>query len=237
MADKHTTALKAKPREPDGSRSARRLRRQGEVPGVIYGGGEQPVAFAVNARELRHALAHSGAVLDLQLEGGSSTPVVLKELTTHPVHGAAIHIDLVRVRLDQAIQAPVAIELLGTEEAVGVREGGVLEQPLREVIIEALPTEIPDVIQHDIGEMDVNDTITLAAVKAPAGVTIITDPESVLATITPPRLQLEPETEIETETGVVGEGEEGAEGEGEAGAEGEAAADGESGGGDSEASE
>ncbi len=84
MADQHTTALKAKPREPAGSRSARRLRREGEVPGVIYGGGEDPVAFAVNARELRRALAHSGAVLDLQMEGGTSTPVVLKELTTHP---------------------------------------------------------------------------------------------------------------------------------------------------------
>ncbi len=110
-----------------------------------------------------------------------------------------------RVRLDQAIQAPVLIELTGAEDAIGVREGGVLEQPLREVIVEALPTEIPDSLSHDISEMDVNDTITLEAVRAPAGVTIITEADTVLATITPPRLQLE-EDEIETETEVVGEG-------------------------------
>jgi large subunit ribosomal protein L25 len=208
------------------------------VPGVVYGGGEDPVAFAINARELRHVLADAGALLDFHLDGGKGTPVVLKELTRHPVSGEAVHIDLLRVRLDRPIQAPVLIELTGTEDAVGVKEGGVLEQPLREVIVEALPAEIPDALHHDISEMNVNDTITLEVVKAPAGVTIITDPESVLATITPPRLQVEEETEIETETELVGEGEEGAEGEG---AEGEAA-EGESGGseesgGDAEASE
>lgn len=233
MADRSTTALQAKRREPSGSRSARRLRREGDVPGVLYGGGEDPVSFAVNARELRHALADAGAVLDLHLEGGKGTPVVLKELIRHPVSGEAVHLDLLRVRLDRPIQAPVQIELTGTEEAIGVREGGILEQPLREVTVEALPGDIPDVIQHDVSEMNVNDTITLEVVTAPTGVTIVTDPESVLATITPPRLQVEAETEIETETEVVGEG--GEEAEGEAGAEGEA----ESGeaGGEAEASE
>jgi large subunit ribosomal protein L25 len=149
------------------------------------------------------------------------------------VNGEAVHIDLLRVRLDVAIQSPVVIELTGTEDAVGVREGGILEQPLREVIVEALPGDIPDLIQHDVSEMNVNDTITLEAVQVPAGITFVTDPESVLATITPPRLQAEEETEIETETAVVGEGEDGAEAAGEAGAEGEA---GEA-GGEAEASE
>ncbi len=233
MADQSTTALQAKQREPDGSRSARRLRRQGDVPGVIYGGGEDPVPFKVNARELRHALIDAHALLDFQLDGGKGTPVVLKELTRHPVSGEAVHIDLLRVRLDQPIQAPVVIELTGTEEAIGVREGGILEQPLREVIVEALPAEIPDSIQYDVSEMDVNDTVTLAVVKAPAGVTFVTDPDSVLATITPPRLQVEEETEIETETELVGE--EGAEGE--AGEEGEAGGEGGEAGGEADASE
>ncbi|HET9720300.1 MAG TPA: 50S ribosomal protein L25 [Solirubrobacteraceae bacterium] len=233
MADRSSTALQAKRREPSGSRSARRLRREGNVPGVLYGGGEDPVSFAVNARELRHALADAGAVLDLHLEDAAGTPVVLKELTRHPVSGEPVHIDLLRVRLDRPIQAPVLLELTGSEEAIGVREGGILEQPLREVTVEALPGDIPDVIQHDVSEMNVNDTITLAAVQAPARVTIVTDPESVLATITPPRLQVEAETEIETETEVVGEGEDAAEGEAAGGAEGEA---GEA-GGEAEASE
>jgi large subunit ribosomal protein L25 len=235
MADQSNTAIQAKRREPSGSRSARRLRREGEVPGVVYGGGEDPVAFAVNARELRHALADAHALLDFQLDGGKGTPVVLKELTRHPVSGAAVHLDLLRVRLDRPIQAPVVLELTGTEEAVGVREGGILEQPLREVIVEALPAEIPDVIQYDVSQMNVNDTVTLEVVKAPAGVTFVTDPETVLATITPPRLQVEEETEIETETELVGEGEAGAEGE--AGEEGGAGGEGGEAGGEAEASE
>ncbi|HWD65957.1 MAG TPA: 50S ribosomal protein L25 [Solirubrobacteraceae bacterium] len=234
MATRSSTVLQAQRREPSGSRSARRLRREGNVPGVLYGGGEDPVAFAVNARDLRHALAEAGSVLDLQIADAGGTPAVLKELVRHPVNGEAVHIDLLRVRLDVAIQAPVLIELTGIEAAIGVREGGILEQPLREVIVEALPGDIPDVIQHDVSEMNINDTITLEAVQVPAGITFVTDPESVVATITPPRLQAEEDTEIETETGVVGEGEDGAEAEGEAGgAEGEA---GEA-GGEAEASE
>lgn len=236
MADHSTTALQAKQREPSGSRSARRLRRAGDVPGVVYGGGQDPVAFAVNARQLRHALADAHALLDFQLDGGKGTPVVLKELTRHPVSGEAVHIDLLRVRLDQPIQAPVLLELTGVEEAVGVREGGILEQPLREVVVEALPAEIPDSIQYDVSQMNVNDTVTLEVVKAPAGVTFVTDPDTVLATITPPRLQAEEETAIETETELVGEGEAAEEGEG-AGGEGESAGGEQSGGGDSEASE
>src|SRR5690349_9153461 len=99
MATTATTALSVEPREPGGSRSARRLRRSGQVPGVIYGGGEDPVSFQIDARELRNALAHAGAVLDLQI-GGSSSPVVLKEQTRHPVTGETLHVDLLRVRLD-----------------------------------------------------------------------------------------------------------------------------------------
>jgi large subunit ribosomal protein L25 len=233
MADQSTTALQAKQREPSGSRAARRLRRAGDVPGVVYGGGEDPVAFAVNARELRHALTDAHALLDFRLDGGKGTPVVLKELTRHPVSGETVHIDLLRVRLDQPIQAPVLLELTGVEEAVGVREGGILEQPLREVVVEALPAEIPDSIEYDVSQMNVNDTVTLEVVKAPAGVTFVTDPDTVLATITPPRLQAEEETAIETETELVGQGK---EGEG-AGGEGEPAGGEQSGGGDSEASE
>ena len=232
MADQSSTALQAKLREPSGSRSARRLRREGAVPGVVYGGGEDPLSFFVNARELRHVLADAHAVLDLELDGKKATPVVLKELIRHPVSGEAVHLDLLRVRLDQPIQAPVLVELTGTEDAIRVKEGGILEQPLREVIVEALPATIPDSLQYDVTEMNVNDTVTLEVLTAPAGVTIITDPETVLATITPPRLQVE-EEEIETETELVGE--EGAEGEGEEGAEGESAAETEgSGGGDSD---
>ncbi len=206
MAGTQSTALSVALRDPEGSRAARRLRREGNVPGVVYGGGDEPVAFKVDARLLRLALAHSGAVLDLSIDGAAATPVVIKELTRHPVSGATIHIDLLRVRLDQAIQATVVLELIGADSAPGVREGGVLEHVTREVTIEALPTDIPDTVQHDVSEMVIGDTLMLDALRAPQGVTLLGDPETVIATLTPPRLQTEGEVEIEEETELVAEG-------------------------------
>jgi large subunit ribosomal protein L25 len=211
MAQKQSTALKVTAREPSGSRSARRLRREGQIPGVVYGGGDEPVAFEIQARELRLALANAGAVLDLEVDGGASSPVVVKDLDRHPVSGHTVHIDLLRVRLDQKIEATVILELTGTDDAPGVKEGGVLELVTRELTIEALPNDIPDSLSHDVSEMVIGDTLTLEALSAPAGVELIDDPETVIATLTPPRLQVEEEEEIEAETGVVGEGEEGAE--------------------------
>jgi large subunit ribosomal protein L25 len=190
------------------------------VPGVVYGGGDEPVAFAIDARLLRQALAHAGAVIELSFEGSGGGPVVLKELVRHPVTGETVHLDLLRVRLDQAIHATVVIDLTGAEESPGVKEGGVLEQVTREVTIEALPNDIPDSIPYDVSATVIGDTITVAAVTMPAGVTLVDDPETVLMTLTPPRLQIEEEPEIEEETGLVGEGEAGAEGEGEEAAEG-----------------
>jgi large subunit ribosomal protein L25 len=220
MAGSSSTALPVTKREPAGSRAARRLRRDGVVLGVVYGGGDDPVSFQVESRQLRQALAHAGAVLDLSIDGAASTPVVLKELIRHPVSGATMHLDLLRVRLDVAIQATVVLELVGTEDAPGVKEGGVLEHVTRELTIEALPNDIPDTIQHDVSEMVIGDTLTLAAITAPGAVKLLDDPETVVATLTPPRLQLEEEAEIEQETELVGEdGEAAPAGEAEAGAE------------------
>lgn len=216
MAVTDTTALTVAPRQPAGSRAARRLRREGLIPGVVYGGGDEPISFQVDARTLRQALAHAGAVLELTIEGGKTSPVVIKEHVRHPVSGDTEHIDFLRVRLDVEIQATVVLELIGTEDAPGVKEGGVLEHVTRELTIEALPGDIPDTIQHDVSEMVIGDTLTLEAVRAPANVKLLDDPELVVATLTPPRLQVEEEEGIEEETELVGE-------EGEAPAEGEEA--------------
>jgi len=210
------TRLDVSARTPDGSRTARRLRGEGLVPGVLYGHGD-PVNFAVEARALRNALAASGAVLEVSLDGASPTPAVLKEAQRHPVRGDTIHVDLIRVRLDQPIQASVAVELLGVEEAPGVRDGGVLEHVTHTIQVEALPTAIPESISHDVSEMVIGDTLLLSALDAPEGVTLLGDlDEIVIATLSPPRLRLEDEEEIEQETELVGEG--GAEASAEEGA-------------------
>jgi large subunit ribosomal protein L25 len=218
MPDQTTTQLGVRTRPPCGSRAARRVRRGGRVPGVLYGGGEESLSFDVDARELRLALARAGAVLDLSVDGAKPTPVVLKEAQRHPVRGETIHVDLLRVRLDRPIHAVVALELTDLDGSPGIREGGVLEQITRELNVEALPTAIPESIAHSIAEMKIGDTLTLAAVAPPAGVTLLDAlEETVLATVTPPRLQTEAASEIEAETEVVGEAEK-AEG-GEAAAE------------------
>jgi large subunit ribosomal protein L25 len=208
MADQSSTVLLATRRDPAGSRDARRLRRTGLVPGVVYGGDGEPVSFSVNARELRQALANAGAVLDLQIEGEAGTPVVLKELIRHPVSGATTHIDLLRVRLDVKIQSQVTVELTGTEDAPGVKQGGILEHVLREVTVEALPTAIPDSLPLDISELDVGNSISVSAIAAPAGVEIVSDPDATVVTITASRAsRAGGADELETETEVVGEGE------------------------------
>ena len=228
MATAQGTALAVEPREPQGSRTARRLRRTGKVPGVVYGGGEDPISFQVDARELRLALAHGGAVLELSIDGGTGAPVVVKQLDRHPVTGATEHLDLLRVRLDVKITSTTVIELVGADDAPGVKEGGVLEQVTREISIEALPNDIPDMIELDVSHVVIGDTLNVEAVRAPSGVTILTEPEAVVATVTPPKLQLEEEPEIEEETELV-EGEEAPEGEAEAEA-GEGEGGGEGGG-------
>ena len=212
-----TTSLSLNARTPEGSRSVRRLRRQGLVPGVIYGGDGTPEHFSVDARILRNTLAHSGAILEASIDGGAGAPVLVKDLQRHPVRGHAMHVDLLRVNMAETIHTTVVLELTGVDEAPGVVEGGVLSQETREVNIEALPGDIPDVILHDVSDMVMNATLTLSAITAPAGVTLLDDPdETLIATITPPTL--EPvEEEIETETELVG-GEPGEAAEGEEGA-------------------
>jgi large subunit ribosomal protein L25 len=236
MAQDRAT-LKVSHRDTFGSRATRRLRRDGFVPGVVYGHGGEARPFQVPSRELRHILSEGHTLLDLELDGSKAVPVVIKEQQHHPLRGDVLHLDCLEVRLDEEIESEVAIELEGADQAPGVREGGVLEHVTREVTVEALPTEIPERITVDVSEMDINDTINLASVTIPSGVKLIADePEEItIATLSPPRIEEEPEPEVEEEAELVGEGEEVPEGEeapeGEPEREGEAPED-EGGGGE-----
>jgi large subunit ribosomal protein L25 len=199
-----TTKLSITPREPEGSRATRRLRRTGRVPGILYGGSGEPLTFSVDARELRHALAATGAVLEV-VDEGSATPAILKSAQYHPVRGETMHVDLLRVSLDVAIHAVVPLERTGGEDSPGVKEGGVLEQITRELNIEALPTSIPESITYDVSGLEINDTVTLAQVPMPDGIVLLDDAEeTVVATLTPPRVETEGD-ELEEETERVGE--------------------------------
>jgi large subunit ribosomal protein L25 len=216
-----------------GSAESRRLRRQGLIPGVLYG-RERPVAITIPERDLRAALTTKGglnAVLDVVVDGGKEHSSVLKDYQQDPVRGLITHVDLQEVRLDQPIHTTVPLHLVG--EAAGTKEGGVLSQVTNELNVEALPMEVPEHIDVDVSEMHIGDTLRLATLQLPAAVTLLDDPETVIATVTQPTRVEEPEPEegaeeeaAEGEEPEAEAGEEAAAGEGEAGSDEPAATEG-----------
>jgi large subunit ribosomal protein L25 len=176
-----------------GSAESRRLRRQGLIPGVLYG-REAPVAIAVEERALRSALtgdAGTNAVLDVVVDGGSSHASVLKEYQQDPVRGFITHVDLQEVRLDQPIHSTVPVHLVG--EAAGAKEGGVLQQSVTEITVEALPLEVPASVDFDVSGLHIGESAHLSDIVLPDGVTLVDDAESVLASVTQPTRVEEPE--------------------------------------------
>jgi large subunit ribosomal protein L25 len=226
MADEKRPILSAQERPERGTRATKRMRREGLVPGVVYGGSDgASVTFKVDSRVLRQVLVDGSALIDLEV-GGKKRPVIVKDQQLHPVREEIIHIDLLEVRLDEKIQTIVAVHVEGSEEAPGVKEGGVLEQVSHQLNIEALPTAIPDAIVVDASSMEIAATMHLSELDPPEGAEFLDDlDETIIATVVVPTEVEEPE-EIEEETELVGE-----EAEAEAGAEGatgdEAAAQGE----------
>jgi large subunit ribosomal protein L25 len=220
--------LEVKERDRLGSRESRRLRKQGLIPGVLYRAGDDPHPFTVPERALRRVLTGSGGlhtILDVVIDGdGKPHPSILKDYQQDPLRGTLTHIDLHEVRLDRPIQASVVVQLVG--EPVGVREGGVLSQVSREINVEALPMEIPEHLEVDVSGMALGDTLRADALPTIEGVAYLDDPEeTVLATVTLPTREVEPEPEEaeEGEEGVEGEGEEAPEGAADEPAGGDAA--------------
>jgi large subunit ribosomal protein L25 len=213
-----------------GSRVSRRLRREGLIPGVLYGKGDTR-AIAVPERRLRAALTGPSGmhgIVDVVLEGQTTEHhAVLKDYQQHPIRGTITHVDFHEVRLDQPIQTAVAVRLVG--EAAGTKAGGVLTLVARELNVEALPMEIPEHVDVDVSAMEIGDTLRLAEVATIEGVTFLDDlDETVIANVAAPRTQEELE---ELEAPAEGEAEEAAEGEApeEAAAESEEAPAGDAG--------
>jgi large subunit ribosomal protein L25 len=219
MAEGQRPTLEVDTRSERGTRATRRLRRQGLVPGVVYGGTgqEDAVSFKVDGRTLRHVLVDGSALIDLKVDG-KTLPVIVKDRQLDPVRDELIHIDLLEVRLDEKIQTTVGVQIEGADDAPGIKEGGVLEHVTHQLNIEALPTAIPEAIVVDVSGMEIAATMHLSEITAPEGVEFLDDlEETIIATVVVPTEVEEPE-EIEEETELVGE-----EGEVVEGEEGEAA--------------
>jgi large subunit ribosomal protein L25 len=192
--------LQVRDRSSLGSRSSRRLRKEGLIPGVLYGRGNTPHAIAVPERELRRVLTGSGglhAIIDVVLEGQRSEHhAILKDYQQDALRGKLTHVDFHEVRLDQPIQAQVTVQLIGEPE--GVTAGGVLSQVTREVTVEALPMAIPEHLELDVSGLGVGDSLRVADLPAIEGVTFMDDPEeTVLASVGIPTQVVEPETVLE----------------------------------------
>jgi large subunit ribosomal protein L25 len=221
--------LRAEVGREKGSRASRRLRRSGLVPAIVYGRGLETRTIAVDRRDLYgvlHTEAGLNALITLQVEGDEYLTVA-REVQRHPVRGEIDHLDFLQISLDEVIQAEVGIEFTG--EAEGTLEGGVIETVNNSVMIEALPTAIPNSIQIDISELNIGDTLKVSDLPEVEGVTYISDEDMSLVTVVIPAALIveEPEEELEEgEEALEGEeGEEGEEGAAEASAEGAEAED------------
>jgi large subunit ribosomal protein L25 len=220
-------SLRAEPRTDTGTRPARRLRRDGRIPAVVYGRGQATLSVTIEARDLFSVLrteAGLNALINVEVDGDTILTVA-REIQRHPARGDITHLDFIKVALDVAIEADVSVEYVGLP--VGVRdEGGFVETIAATVAVSALPTEIPSGISMDIADLAIGDTLKVSDLPAIDGVEYLDELDRPLVTVLAPRIEEEPEVEeIEGELaeGEEAEGEEGAEpgaGEGESGDEG-----------------
>jgi large subunit ribosomal protein L25 len=208
-----------------GTRSSKRLRREGKIPAVVYGHGADPVSIAVDARELRHALngeAGVNALLNLSIDGTSQLTMA-RVLQRHPVRNTVTHVDFQVVRRDEVMSADVTFTIVGEAKAVHDADG-VVDQSLFSLTINATPSAIPSHIEVDISGLKIGDAIRVGDLKLPAGVTTDVDPEEAIVIAQGAQtseLDLIPEADIEG-LHELAEAAAEAEAEGEGGGEGAA---------------
>jgi len=179
--------LIAQKRTETGSSVARRLRRDGQVPAVVYGLDAGTDSVSVPARELDqilHSASGYNTLITLQADNGKQLALA-RQVHRHPVKGTVVHVDFVRVRADQTIEAEIPIQFVG--EAEGVRNGGLFEQSIFAVTVEALPGDIPNAFEHDISDLSIGDAIHISDLVVPKGVTVLQESDAVVAHISQPR--------------------------------------------------
>jgi large subunit ribosomal protein L25 len=188
MAD--NVSLEAREREGRGKNDARRLRAQGMVPAVLYGDGGTAgsTVLAIPAKVVDYTLQHVGdnALYDLKLGGHDDATVRVVAVQRNPVSGRLVHVDFAPVDMRERIVITVPLTVAGADESPGVTEGGVLDQVAYEVEVESLPGDIPQELMLDVSGLQIGDNLTLTDVELPEGVELISDPEEIAATVTPP---------------------------------------------------
>jgi large subunit ribosomal protein L25 len=186
--------LNANPRDAAGKGAARKLRATGQVPGVVYGHGMEPVPVAVDGRELYHVLhtdAGSNVLIDLAV-GSDRHLTLAREIQRDHVRGQFLHVDFLAVRRDEKIHVEVPVELVG--ESHGVKEGGVVEHHLWEIRVQCLPGDVPERIEGDITKLGIGESLKVGELTLPPGIEVLTDAdETVVSVVPPPIIQVEEE--------------------------------------------
>ena len=214
-----TVTINARTRDQTGKGAARTSRRDGRVPGVLSGHGEESVALSVDANELQrlvHSISVENTIVDLEMEG-KPYKVLIRELQRHPFRDEYLHIDFFHVAMDEKIHVEIPIVLTGVPTGVK-NKGGVMDHQLREIEVFCLPGNIPEKVEIDVTELDIGDSIHVRDVTLPE-VEILTDLErSVVAVLAPTVIEVEEEEEPEDELlepELIGRGKEDEEGEGD----------------------
>lgn len=216
-----TATISARTREETGKGAARSSRREGRIPGVLYGHGEESVSLSVDANELQklvHSISIENTIVDLDIGKGEPYKVLIREVQRHPFRDEFIHIDFFHVAMDEKIQVEIPIVLIGTPTGVK-NKGGVMDHQLRELEVFCLPGNIPEKVEIDVSDLDIGDSIHVSDIQLP-DVEVLTDLDrAVVAVLAPTVIEVEEAAAEEAilEPEVIGRGKEEEEEEGETG--------------------
>ena len=179
--------IEATRRAPGGKNANRRLRTAGLIPAVLYGRGREPVPLSVEPKavvDILYSESGQNTIFSLSVDGGEQTNAMVKEYQLDPVKGKLIHTDFVQIAMDRLLEVSVNVELVG--EAEGVKAGGLLDFVTRSIDLECLPKDIPDSIKVDVGRLKINDYVRVKNIEFDSRIKVLTDPEVVIVTISPP---------------------------------------------------
>lgn len=194
--------LIAKKRDLEGSSNARRMRHSGNLPGVVYGGGKEPVSVEVNAHELGLILHHhtsESLIIDIELEGEGDMSVLIKDVQHHPVSSDLVHVDMLRISADQPIHVDIELDLIG--EAEGVKAGGTLDQVMHSIGVECLPGDLVESIEVDVSDLGIGKNLHVSDLGLDAKFKLLVDAEAIVCAISGPK------AESDEEEGAVAAGE------------------------------
>ena len=186
----HQVELNGTLRERKGKEANKKLKANGMVPAILYGGEKDNISLTINAKELAKVISARGnAIISMTLTDSMQETVVLKDWQLHPYNGTILHADFYRISLDESIEANVSVEIVGV--ASGQKMGGILDILLREIEIRALPLQVPDKFEINVSHLEIGDIIHVRDIQMGEGIEILSDPEQVIVTLVIPTAEVE----------------------------------------------